>query len=85
MVRITEAGQRELLATAVEDIRKGTGYRCVIENDGQPVGMITLSAIVRGAAQSASVGYWLAESVNGRRSGCSNATASNGSASRGRF
>lgn len=58
--------QRELIELALAEARDGTGYRCVIEHEGDIVGMISLSTIVRGPAQSASLGYWVAEAVNGR-------------------
>jgi [ribosomal protein S5]-alanine N-acetyltransferase len=56
----TALGQRERL----EGIRNG--YPCVIEHDGQIVGMVSLSAIERGPAQTANLGYWVAQAMNGR-------------------
>ncbi|NJC69143.1 GNAT family N-acetyltransferase [Planosporangium thailandense] len=62
----TVEGQRERLERAERDRRDGTGYSCVIEYEGQLAGTITLSAIERGVAQTAHLGYWVAEEVNGR-------------------
>ncbi|MEQ4300259.1 GNAT family N-acetyltransferase [Plantactinospora sp. B6F1] len=62
----TPAGQRARLEQATAERGNGTGYGCVIEYDGGICGTITLSTIVRGPAQSAYLGYWVAESVNGR-------------------
>ncbi|MDW5330228.1 GNAT family protein [Plantactinospora sp. KLBMP9567] len=62
----TSAGQRARLEQATADREIGGGYGCVIEYDGQICGTITLSSILRGPAQSANLGYWVAKSVNGR-------------------
>jgi ribosomal-protein-alanine N-acetyltransferase len=56
----TAAGQRERLESA------RNSYPCVIEHDERIVGMISLSAIERGPAQTANLGYWVAEAMNGR-------------------
>jgi ribosomal-protein-alanine N-acetyltransferase len=61
----TPAGQRERLARQQAERRDGTGYGCVIEYDGQVVGTINLTAIARGVVQSANLGYWVAQAVNG--------------------
>jgi len=62
----TAEGQRVHLANVVRDMDSGAVYRCVIEYDGRIVGMVSLSAIERGPAQTANLGYWVAEAVNGR-------------------
>jgi ribosomal-protein-alanine N-acetyltransferase len=60
----TPAGQRSRIATVRSD---AASYGCVIlDDDGSIVGTITLSGIARGPAQSASLGYWVAASANGR-------------------
>jgi ribosomal-protein-alanine N-acetyltransferase len=59
-------GQREVIRTLLEDHRAGTCVPFVIETAGDVVGQITLRGIVRGAFQSAFVGYWVARSVAGR-------------------
>jgi ribosomal-protein-alanine N-acetyltransferase len=38
----------------------------IVDESGQVAGRITLNGIVRGAFQSASVGYWLSEASGGR-------------------
>jgi ribosomal-protein-alanine N-acetyltransferase len=63
---LTSAGQWER-ATALEaQIAAGTGYACVIEQDGEIAGQIALNEIVRGPAQCANLGYSLAARFTGR-------------------
>jgi len=38
----------------------------ILDEDGQVAGRISLNGITRGAFQSASVGYWVSQSSNGR-------------------
>ena len=38
----------------------------VLDDDGEVVGRINVTGIVRGAFRSANLGYWIAESANGR-------------------
>ncbi|MDG4824087.1 GNAT family protein [Asanoa sp. WMMD1127] len=59
----TPAGQLAMIESVRADPHM---HRCVIEADGEPVGMITLSVIERGPAQSANLGYWVAQAANGR-------------------
>jgi len=60
-------GQRKAVEAALDEHRQGRCLPHVILGEaGQVVGRITLSGIVRGAFQSASVGYWVAEAYNGR-------------------
>lgn len=59
-------GQRELITGMLEAHRAGTCAPFVVETDGAVVGRILLAAIVRGGFQSASVGYWVTESMSGR-------------------
>jgi ribosomal-protein-alanine N-acetyltransferase len=63
---VSVAGQQELIATQLESQRAGTCAPFVIEFDGEVVGRIILNGIVRGALQSASVGYWVEERRSGR-------------------
>jgi ribosomal-protein-alanine N-acetyltransferase len=63
---VSVAGQRTLIGTLLEGHVAGTCAPFVIEVDGDVVGRIMLNAIVRGPFQSASVGYWIAESAAGR-------------------
>jgi ribosomal-protein-alanine N-acetyltransferase len=60
-------GQREVVAESLE--RYGEGLQVphvVLDDDGEVVGRINLNNVVRGAFQSASVGYWVAEEASGR-------------------
>ncbi|GAA1866224.1 GNAT family N-acetyltransferase [Asanoa iriomotensis] len=59
----TPAGQLTRIQDATADPRL---HRCVIEADGELVGMVSLSVIERGPAESAHLGYWVAQAVNGR-------------------
>jgi ribosomal-protein-alanine N-acetyltransferase len=59
----TEDTQRELVRAALDSPASGPH---VIELDGRIVGRITLNTIVRGPFQSASLGYWVSQDVNGR-------------------
>ena len=38
----------------------------IVDTDGTIAGRINLNSIIRGAAQTASVGYWVAQDRNGR-------------------
>lgn len=62
----TEATQRVRLAEIAERRRAGAGYSWLILDDGAPCGMISLSNVVRGAFQSANLGYFVAQERNGR-------------------
>jgi ribosomal-protein-alanine N-acetyltransferase len=65
--QFTEAGQRVSIQAGLADRTQGRSLPCVIvEPDGTVVGRVNLNTIVRGAAQSASLGYWLAEAACGR-------------------
>jgi ribosomal-protein-alanine N-acetyltransferase len=62
----TLAGQEASIAGALASHASGTIVPWVVTEDGSVVGRITLSNIVRGALQSATVGYWISEEHNGR-------------------
>lgn len=63
----TEAGQRVSIGASLAEHERGRGLPCVIlDSDRTVVGRINLNTIVRGASQSASLGYWLAEAAGGR-------------------
>jgi [ribosomal protein S5]-alanine N-acetyltransferase len=62
----TTEGQRARLQATEVDRRSGTANRYVIEEDRAIVGMVSLTAIERGPAQSAHLGYWVGQDVNGR-------------------
>lgn len=63
---VTVEGQRELIAGLLAGHRAGTCAPFVIEEGDDVVGRIVLNGIVRGALQSASVGYWVEEPRSGR-------------------
>ena len=63
----TVQGQRRVVAALLEQQAAGLAVPLVIRDDSaRVVGGITLQSVVRGAFQSCSVGYWLAESAQGR-------------------
>jgi [ribosomal protein S5]-alanine N-acetyltransferase len=68
---LTVEGQRARIHEAETNRRVGVGCRYVIQApdasgaDGI-IGMVSLSAIERGPAQSAHLGYWVAQNANGR-------------------
>jgi len=62
----TEDHQRRQLAQAGVDRRSGRALPCVILADDRVVGRININDIVRGAFDSAHLGYWVAEEMNGR-------------------
>ncbi|MEV4620324.1 GNAT family protein [Asanoa sp. NPDC049573] len=62
-VFFTPAGQRARIEGMLAD--RGA-YPCVIELDGEVVGTVTLTQMEYGPAQSANLGYWVAQAVNGR-------------------
>lgn len=46
--------------------REGTALPFVIEVDGEFAGQVTVSNVVRGSAQFASIGYWIGQEYAGR-------------------
>jgi ribosomal-protein-alanine N-acetyltransferase len=62
----TVEGQRRAVAKYLERQGAGTQEPRVILDDGCVVGRINLTDIVRGAFMSCHLGYWVAESSNGR-------------------
>lgn len=62
----TEAGQRATVRQLLAAHEAGTCVPFVILADGEPVGRLTLNDVVRGAYQSAHLGYWVDQAVNGR-------------------
>jgi ribosomal-protein-alanine N-acetyltransferase len=63
----TEAGQRAAVGATLAEHAQGRGLPCVIvDRDRSVVGRVNLNNIVRGAAQSANLGYWLAAAAGGR-------------------
>jgi ribosomal-protein-alanine N-acetyltransferase len=63
----TERGQREVLARDLAEYERGGMLPlAILDADGAVCGRINLNSIIRGAFQSASVGYWVSESHTGR-------------------
>lgn len=63
----TEAGQRRVIANALEQHAAGTAHpRVILDDDGRVVGRITLSGIERGPFQSCRLGYLVSQHANGR-------------------
>jgi [ribosomal protein S5]-alanine N-acetyltransferase len=57
---------RALVRTLRRAARKGTAYPFAIEVDGVFAGQLTVSNVVRGSAQFASIGYWIDHRFAGR-------------------
>ena len=55
-----------MLRAARREARAGRALPFAVTYDGELVGQITVSTVVRGAFDSASVGYWVDERVAGR-------------------
>ena len=63
----TADGQREVLTRQLVAYDRGAMLPlAILDSDGGVAGSINLNSIIRGAFQSASVGYWVAQSHNGR-------------------
>ena len=63
----TPEAQRAILRNELEVYaREALVPLVILDDDGQVAGRISLSGITRGAFQSASVGYWVSQSRNGR-------------------
>ena len=63
----SDEGQAEYVRTVLEQHAAGTAVPLVIlDHQGELVGAITLSSVIRGFFQSCSVGYWLGSSAQGR-------------------
>lgn len=61
----TTDGQRRLVAAALRRCDEGRGYPFVILAEGEVVGRVNLNNVVRGASDSADLGYWLDQGHNG--------------------
>lgn len=60
------ASFRELVRRLHKAAKQGTSMPFVVEFRGRLVGQVTVSNIVRGSAQYASIGYWIDQDVAGR-------------------
>jgi ribosomal-protein-alanine N-acetyltransferase len=64
---VTHEGQSANVAEVLGRHAAGTMLpHVILDTDGTIAGRINLNNIIRGAAQTASVGYWVAEDRNGR-------------------
>jgi ribosomal-protein-alanine N-acetyltransferase len=62
----TVAGQRAELEQSVIQREADLRHRFLILLAGEAVGALSISNLVRGPFQSANLGYWVAQQVNGR-------------------
>jgi [ribosomal protein S5]-alanine N-acetyltransferase len=62
----TPEGQRRSLRQLERDRPMDMGERFLIEVDGRPGGVISVSRVFRGPFQNAGIGYWVAQELNGR-------------------
>jgi ribosomal-protein-alanine N-acetyltransferase len=63
----TEVGQLEAVEAALAQKASGSAVPLVIlDRSGAVAGTITVASVIRGAFQSCSVGYWLAERAQGQ-------------------
>ncbi|MBV9793399.1 MAG: GNAT family N-acetyltransferase [Actinobacteria bacterium] len=63
----TADGQRASLQQALDAYRREAMVPLgIVAEDGRLAGRISLNSIIRGAAQSAAVGYWVSQADNGR-------------------
>lgn len=62
----SESGQRFFVERQLEQYQAGAALPLLIIDDDRIVGRITLSNVVRGPMQSATVGYWVSEAENSR-------------------
>ena len=63
----TVAGQRAGLQRALDAHARGAMVPLgIVAGDGQLAGRLSINSIIRGAFQSAALGYWVSESHNGR-------------------
>ena len=63
----TAEAQRDILRNELDVYaREAMVPLVILDGDGQVAGRISLNGITRGSFQSASVGYWVSQSSNGR-------------------
>ena len=62
----TDEGQERAVLASLEAAEHGTAFPMVIvDGSGSLVGTLNLNSIIRGAFQSASIGYWVSQERNG--------------------
>lgn len=62
----TDEGQERAVEQSLQAAENGTMYPMVIQDDAESlVGTLNLNSIIRGAFQSASIGYWVSQERNG--------------------
>ncbi len=71
----TAAGQASMIEGLLLRAEAGLVVPCVIEVDGELVGQASVNDVVRGAFQSAHLGYWLSEDRTGRGIGTATVAA----------
>ena len=62
----TSAAQRRELKALEQERAADRLERFLIQADGEPAGVISVSRITRGPFQNAGLGYWVSENMNGR-------------------
>ncbi|TFC45892.1 GNAT family N-acetyltransferase [Cryobacterium shii] len=62
----TTTEQTRILTGQIGQLEAGAGYPLVIVNGATVIGRVTLSGIVRGPFQSASIGYWVDKEHTGQ-------------------
>lgn len=61
----TVEGQQDVIARQRQEIAAGTALPMVLVRDGDVLGLLTLSSIVRGAFQNTHLGYWIDNTLQG--------------------
>lgn len=63
----TDEGQERAVLESLQGAENGTALPLVIVNrDGNLIGTLNINSIIRGAFQSASIGYWVSQHCNGQ-------------------
>lgn len=61
----TVPGQQDVIDRQRQEVAAGTALPMVLVRDGDVLGLLTLSSIVRGAFQNAHLGYWIDHTLQG--------------------